>query len=235
MTLRVAVVRFPGSNADWDALYALRDVLGYRARYVFHKERELGPTDAVVIPGGFSYGDYLRPGAIARFSPIMEAVVRFADAGGPLLGICNGFQVLTEVGLLPGALTRNRGLRFVCRDVWIRVEAEGAFTAGLRGEHLRMPVAHADGRYHCDAATWHRLREEGRVALRYVDARGRASEAANPNGSLDNVAGLYGGPRRNVLGMMPHPERACEPLLGSADGLRLLGAVARFLEQGGPP
>ncbi len=232
VTHRIAVVQLPGSNADWDALHALRDVLGLRAGYVFHKERRLGDVDAVVVPGGFSYGDYLRPGAIARFSPIMEAVVAFAKAGGPVLGICNGFQILTEVGLLPGALTRNQHLRFECRDVWLRVESEGAFTGGLKGRRLRMPIAHADGRYHCDRETWERLLAEDRVALRYVDESGEATEAANPNGSLGNVAGIYGGPRRNVLGMMPHPERACERLLGSDDGRLLLQAMVEFVRKG---
>jgi phosphoribosylformylglycinamidine synthase I len=232
--MKVAVVVFPGSNADWDALHAVRDVLGADARYVFHKEPRLGSVDAVVIPGGFSYGDYLRCGAIARFSPIAGSIQRFAADGGPVLGICNGFQVLTEMGLLPGALTRNAHLRFECRDVWVRVDAEGPFTSAIeKGTVLRLPIAHAEGRYHCDAETLARLEGEGRVAFRYASPDGTADEAANPNGSLANIAGIYG-EQRNVLGLMPHPERASEAILGDDDGLRLFESLRAHLSAGAP-
>lgn len=227
--MKVAVVVFPGSNADWDALHTVRDVLGVEAGYVFHKETELGSVDAIIIPGGFSYGDYLRAGAIARFSPIAPAIVKFAEAGGPVLGICNGFQVLTELGLLPGALTRNRHLRFECRDLWLRVEGGGPFTNRLeQGTVLRLPISHAEGRYQCDAATLAELDESERIAFRYCTPDGVVvdDEATNPNGSVANIAGVYNA-ERNVLGLMPHPERAAEAILGNDDGLRIF----RCLEQ----
>ena len=241
--MRVAVIQFPGSNADWDALHAVRDVAGFDAGYVFHKESELGDADAVIVPGGFSYGDYLRPGAIAHFSPIVPALKRFAERGGPVLGICNGFQILAEIGLLPGALTRNAHLRFECRDVHLRVEARGPFTGGIpEGTVLRVPIAHADGRYHCDEATRAALEAKGQIAFRYCFADGRVPEGTeergpdglpiNPNGSLDAIAGIYD-ERGNVLGMMPHPERASEAILGSADGLRLFESLAAHLKDGG--
>jgi phosphoribosylformylglycinamidine synthase len=221
--LKIAVVRFPGSNADWDALHAARDVLGEDADYVFHKNTSLGGADAVLIPGGFSYGDYLRPGAIACFSPIVAAIREFAERGGPILGICNGFQVLTELGLLPGALTRNQQLRFECRDVYCRVEGDGPFTHTIgSGRVLRLPIAHADGRYQCDSATLSALEAEGRVAFRYCTEEGTVDDRfpANPNGSMANIAGIYN-EAKNVLGMMPHPERAAERILGNDDGLSL--------------
>jgi len=229
--LKIAVVRFPGSNADWDALHAVRDVLGADAGYVWHKDDSLGDATAVVIPGGFSYGDYLRPGAIACFSPIVDAIRAFADRGGPILGICNGFQVLTELGLLPGALTRNQQLRFECRDVFCRIDGEGPFTGAIgRGEVLRLPIAHADGRYQCDDETLAALEKDGRVAFRYCTAEGDVDDAfpANPNGSLANIAGIYN-EAKNVLGMMPHPERASEEILGNDDGLRLFTSLRSHL------
>lgn len=229
--LKVAVVVFPGSNADFDALRALRDVLGVDARSVFHKERELGEVDAVVLPGGFSYGDYLRSGAIARFSPIAESIRAFADRGGPVLGICNGFQILTELGLLPGALTRNAHLRFECRDVWVRVEGGGPFTHAIeQGTVLRLPVAHAEGRYHCDAETLARLEADERIAFRYCAPDGTidGDPSININGSVGNIAGVYN-EARNVLGLMPHPERASEAILGNDDGLRLFTCLRDHL------
>jgi phosphoribosylformylglycinamidine synthase len=232
--VKVAVVVFPGSNADFDALHALRDVLGVEARYVFHKESELGDADAVVLPGGFSYGDYLRCGAIARFSPITPAIRRFAERGAPVLGICNGFQILTELGLLPGALTRNAHLRFECRDVWVRVEGGGAFTHALPpGTVLRLPVAHAEGRYQCDADTLRMLEDDERIALRYSAPDGAldGDPAINVNGSIANIAGIYN-ERRNVLGLMPHPERMSEALHGCDDGRKLFAALVETVAAG---
>jgi len=224
--MRAAVVQFPGSNADFDAWHTLRHVVGVATEYVFHKSAALpAGVDLVVLPGGFSYGDYLRCGAIAALSPVMSAVRAHVDRGGLVLGICNGFQVLTESKILPGALTRNAHLRFECRDVTLRCDADGPFTQELRGRALRLPIAHAEGRYHADDATLARLERERLVAFRYVD--GDTAGPANPNGSLHDIAGLYGGPRRNVLGLMPHPERASEALLGSADGRLLFQSVVR--------
>ena len=221
----IAVLRFPGSNCDDDTRHAFASVLDAQARFVWHTERDLGAADAVVVPGGFSYGDYLRSGALAAHSPVMEAVRAFARRGGPVLGICNGFQILTEAGLLPGALAQNDGLRFECRDVHVRIEALTPFTAGYgAGAVLRLPIAHHEGRYVADDATLERLEGEGRVALRYVRADGVRDPGANPNGSLHAIAGIVDA-RGTVLGMMPHPERALEPLLGSSDGHRLLQAV----------
>jgi phosphoribosylformylglycinamidine synthase len=229
--MRVAVVQFPGSNADWDALHAVRDVLGADAWYVFHKQPSLGDVDAVVIPGGFSYGDYLRAGAIAGFSPIVSSIREFAGRGGPVLGICNGFQILTEMGLLPGALTRNVHLRFECRDVYVRVEAEGPFTSMGKGTVLRLPVAHADGRYHITEADLEELERNEQIAFRYSTRRGApppSGSDANPNGSVGDIAGVYNR-QKNVLGMMPHPERASEAILGNDDGLTLFKSLRRHL------
>jgi phosphoribosylformylglycinamidine synthase len=200
-----------------------RDVLGEDARYVFHKETSLGGADAVIVPGGFSYGDYLRAGAISCFSPIAPALREFAERGGPVLGICNGFQILTELRLLPGVLMRNKHLRFECRDVHIKVESAGPFTPKL-GQVLRLPIAHAEGRYQCDAATLAELRAHGQIAFRYCDAQGRVGIEPTVNGSLEEIAGVYNR-KKNVLGLMPHPERASEAMLGSADGLTLFRAL----------
>lgn len=229
--VRVAVIQFPGSNADWDALHIARDVLRADARYVFHKETSLGGADAVIVPGGFSYGDYLRSGAIACFSPIVGSLREFAARGGPVLGICNGFQILTELGLLPGALTRNAHLRFECRDVYLRVEGRGPFTTSIReGSVLRMPIAHAEGRYSCDQDALARLERSGRIAFRYCQPNGAiaAGMSHNPNGSLADIAGIYN-EAGNVLGLMPHPERASEALLGSADGFQLFLSLRAHL------
>lgn len=218
--MKVGVVRFPGSNSDLDVYRAVTEGLGVEAVYLWHRSRDLEGCDVVVLPGGFAYGDYLRAGAIARFSPIMQEVTRFAEAGGPVLGICNGFQVLCEAHLLPGALARNRGLRFRSHAVTVRVEtADTPFTrAYARGQLLTVPVAHGEGRFVADAETLDRLEGEDRVVFRYVDAAGEATPAANPNGSERNVAGVCND-RRNVVGVMPHPERASLPFLGSTDGL----------------
>jgi phosphoribosylformylglycinamidine synthase I len=228
--MRVAVVQFPGSNADWDALHAVRDVVGADAWYAFHKEASLGDADAVVIPGGFSYGDYLRAGAIARFSPIVRSIREFAGRGGPVLGICNGFQILTEMELLPGALTRNAHLRFECRDIYLRVENEGPFTDMGIGRVLRLPIAHADGRYHTTEEGLAELERNDQIAFRYSTREGDApnGSSANPNGSIGDIAGVYNR-EKNVLGMMPHPERASEIILGNDDGLTLFNSLRRHL------
>lgn len=228
--LRCAIVVFPGSNCDVDARRALREVLGYEARYVWHTERDLSGFDAVVLPGGFSYGDALRGGALARLSPVMEAVAAFAERGGPVLGICNGMQVLCEARLLPGALHRNRDLRFHCHPVHVRVEDAGTpFTAACRpGEVLRLPVAHGEGCYLLPPREREALERRRQVIFRYVAASGEVDDAANPNGSVAGIAGVCNA-ARNVVGLMPHPERAVEPLLGSADGRGVLSSVARWL------
>jgi len=221
----LAVLRFPGSNCDDDARHALERATGAQVDFVWHTETDLGGARGVVVPGGFSYGDYLRSGALAAQSPVMQAVRSFAERGGPVLGICNGFQVLTEAGLLPGALARNEGLAFVCRTVTVRVERDDLpLLAGLRrGQYLRLPVAHHDGRYVADAATLASLEAAGRIVLRYLSAD---AAGGNPNGAMHDVAGIVN-ERGNVLGMMPHPERAAEALLGGEDGLPLLRAFAR--------
>lgn len=222
--MKAGVIVFPGSNCDRDAYYALRDVLGYAVDYLWHDEaRDLGDYGLVVVPGGFSYGDYLRPGAIARFARVMDSLRAYAERGGRVLGVCNGFQILCEAGLLPGALTRNLGLKFRCMPVHIRVEnANTPFTRRYRqGEVLRIPIAHGDGRYVCDEATLQQLRANGQIIFRYCSPTGELDAAYNPNGSVDHIAGVANA-QFNVLGMMPHPERACELLLGSDDGRRLL-------------
>jgi phosphoribosylformylglycinamidine synthase I len=225
--MRAAVVLFPGSNADVEMLHAL-ELVGIDAVRAWHKDHELPPqVDLVAIPGGFAYGDYLRAGAICKASALVPAIRRHAERGGLVLGVCNGFQVLTEIGLLPGALTRNAHLRFECRDVYLKVDARGPFTDGYSGP-LRVPIAHGEGRYHADPSTLAALESEQRIAFRYADADGRVAPEANPNGSIAAIAGIYGGPQRNVLGLMPHPERASEPFVGSADGRELFESVVRF-------
>ncbi len=229
--MRVGIVTFPGSNCDYDAYHAVVDGLGERAEYVWHKETSLGGVDVVVLPGGFSYGDYLRCGAIARFSPVMQAVAEHARRGAPVLAICNGFQIACEAGLLPGALLRNASLKYVCEWRTLRVEtADSPFTARYAaGELVRVPIAHGEGRFVADAESLDRLEGEGLVAFRYVDERGAPGDEGNPNGSMRHIAGILS-PGRNVLGMMPHPERAVDALVGGEDGLRvfesLLSAVA---------
>jgi phosphoribosylformylglycinamidine synthase len=224
--MKFGIVTFPGSNCDYDAFQAVTDVLGEEATYLWHKDHDLQGSDVVILPGGFSYGDYLRAGAIARFSPIMREVVAHAKGGGPVLGICNGFQIACEAGLLPGALMRNSHLQFVSAEVRIRVENADTMFTNLyeRGEVLTMPVAHGDGRYVAPAGMLEELEGEGRVVFRYADAQGNISGEANPNGSERNIAGIVS-ESGNVLGMMPHPERACSPLLGSDDGVRLLESI----------
>jgi phosphoribosylformylglycinamidine synthase len=217
--MNVAVLQFPGSNCDQDVVHVVRNVLGHSARLLWHKQPSLGAVDTVVVPGGFAYGDYLRTGAIARFSPVMEAVQAFAANGGLVLGICNGFQILCEAGLLPGALIRNRSLQFHCEHIFLKTAtADSPFTNRIPPDKLmRLPIAHGEGCYFADEATLARLKANNQILWRYVDAQGEATEAANPNGSLDSIAGICN-EARNVAGLMPHPERASEAILGCADG-----------------
>ncbi len=228
--MNFAVLQFPGSNCDQDVVHVLRNVLGHSVEMLWHKEPSLGAADAVVVPGGFSYGDYLRTGAIARFSPVMEAVQRFAAEGGLVLGICNGFQILCEAGLLPGALIRNRSLQFRCEHIFLKTATtESPFTSRIPPDKLlRLPIAHGEGCYFADPETLARLKANNQVLWRYVNAQGEATEAANPNGALDNIAGICS-EGRNVAGLMPHPERASESILGSADGRLIFESIIQAL------
>jgi len=224
--MKIGVVVFPGSNGDHDAWYAVAGNLGQKAEYIWHDAATLGDVDAVILPGGFAYGDYLRCGAIAKFSPVMQAVKAFAREGGPVLGICNGFQILTESGLLPGALVKNNGLRFVCRTVALRVETTNSplLCAAEKGSILHVPIAHGQGCYVADERTVAELEAEDRVAFRYVE---------NPNGSIHDIAGILNR-ERNVMGMMPHPERAADPLMRSTDGLAVLHSIVQSVQSRSP-
>jgi phosphoribosylformylglycinamidine synthase len=226
--MKFAVVVFPGSNSDRDAWYAAGQVIGEQAELVWHKDTDLAGADAVILPGGFAHGDYLRTGAIARFSPIMAAVARFAERGGPVLGICNGFQVLLEAGLLPGAMVRNRGIKFVSRLVPVRVDqTDTPFTrACTAGQVLHLPIAHGEGNYYAAPDVVADLEANRQVIFRYTDDAGHPGEEGNPNGSVNHIAGICNR-ARNVVGLMPHPERACEPSLGSADGRLVLESVVK--------
>ena len=231
--MKFAVIVFPGSNCDHDAFHAAKDVLRQDAEFVWHKETDLRGADAVILPGGFSHGDYLRTGAIARFSPVMNAVKSFAAAGGPVLGICNGFQILLEAGMLPGAMLRNRDLKFHCEHVHVRVEQiDTPFTlACLPKQVLRMPIAHGEGNYFTTPDELRRLEQNRQIVFRYVNAQGVVTDEANPNGALESIAGICN-EQRNVVGLMPHPERACELSLGSADGRVMFESVIAALNQG---
>lgn len=228
--MKFAVVVFPGSNCEADCFHIVKDLLGCDADYVWHKETDLKGADAVILPGGFAYGDYLRAGALARFSPVMDAVADFARGGGPVLGICNGFQVLLEAGLLPGAVRVNRGLRYVCRDVFLRVEnEETAFTRLYeRGAVVRMPIGHMEGNYTAPPDVLERLERERRVVFRYCDERGRVTDSANPNGAADNIAGIANR-EGNVVGLMPHPDRCSEGILGNDAGRKMFESVVHAL------
>ena len=228
--MNFAIIVFPGSNCDHDAYHAAKHVLGQDAEFVWHKETSLKSADVVILPGGFSHGDYLRTGAIARFSPIMGAVTEFAGQGGPVLGICNGFQILLEAGMLPGAMLRNRDLKFHCEHVHVRVEqTETPFTQrAVRGQVLKIPIAHGEGNYYADAETIRDLESSGRVVFRYCDSGGQVTPESNPNGATNNIAGICNA-ARNIVGLMPHPERACEDALGSVDGLVLFESVVSSL------
>ena len=228
--MKFGVVVFPGSNCDQDCYHVLGDVLKRPVTWIWHKDTDLAGCDAVILPGGFSYGDYLRAGSIARFSPVMKAVEKFAKGGGILLGICNGFQILLEAGLLPGVMLRNRSLKFMCQDVFLRVENNNTpFTLQyLENQVVRMPIAHADGNYYVDQETLSRLEKNGQIVFRYCTARGEITDEANPNGSLSHIAGICN-EEGNILGMMPHPERVAESILGGEDGFTLFESMARFL------
>ena len=229
--MKVAVVVFPGSNCDHDAYHAAKDVLGQDAEYIWHKDTDLKGADVVILPGGFAHGDYLRTGAMARFSPIMQAIRAFAGTGGPVVGICNGFQILLEAGLLPGAMLRNRSLKYQCEYVHVRVEqTDTPFTRGaLVGQVLRIPIGHGEGNYFAPPEMLTAIEANRQVVLRYTDPDGRVGDAWNPNGSVNGIAGVCN-ERRNVVGMMPHPERACEALLGGTDGLVILQSILRGAE-----
>ena len=229
--MKFGVVTFPGSNCDYDAFHAVTEILGEEAVYLWHKDHDLQGSDVIILPGGFSYGDYLRAGAIARFSPIMQEVIAHAKGGAPVIAICNGFQIACEAGLLPGALMRNANLQFISAQLIVRVEtADTLFTNRYeRGDLLRIPVAHGEGRYVAAPEVLDALEGDGRVVFRYADAAGNITADANPNGSERNIAGLVS-ESGNVLGMMPHPERACSNLVGSSDGVRLLESILARVE-----
>jgi phosphoribosylformylglycinamidine synthase len=228
--MKFGVIIFPGSNCDQDSYHAAITATGQEAAFLWHESHDLQNSDAIIVPGGFAYGDYLRTGAIARFAPIMEQVAKFARSGGLVIGICNGFQILCEAGLLPGALMRNAGLKYVCKFVDLRVEnTETPFTNACRqGEVLRIPVGHMEGNYYCDAATLETLKRENRIVFRYSTPDGQITPQANPNGSLDNIAGICS-EGRNVMGMMPHPDRSSEAMLGSDDGVKIFKSMAAAL------
>ncbi|MBI2998045.1 MAG: phosphoribosylformylglycinamidine synthase subunit PurQ [Deltaproteobacteria bacterium] len=230
--MRWGVIVFPGSCDEQDVYDCLKHVLGQKVEFLWHRDNLQADFDCLVLPGGFSYGDYLRAGAVARFSPIMRGVVEYASRGGLVVGICNGFQILCEAGLLPGVLTRNASLQFVCRHVYLRLEeTDTPFTcAGKKGQVLKLPVKHGEGCYYADPTTLERLRQNRQILFRYVDAKGRTSAAANPNGSLDDIAGICN-EGRNVFGMMPHPEDATEKILGSDDGLKIFSSIAAAGEE----
>jgi phosphoribosylformylglycinamidine synthase I len=230
MQMKFGVLVFPGSNCDHDTYHVISDVIGQPVTFLWHESSDLEHCDAILAPGGFAYGDYLRTGAIAHFAPIMQSVKKFAASGGLVLGICNGFQILAESGLLPGALMRNAGLKYICKHVHLRVEtSDSPFTNALReGEILMVPIGHMEGNYFCDEATLKQLESQHRIAFRYASAAGEITPEANPNGSLGNIAGILN-EGRNVLGMMPHPDRSSEALLGSADGMRIFQSMVAAL------
>lgn len=233
--MKFGVVTFPGSNCDYDAYAAIKFVVGQHVEFLWHQSEDLQGCDIIVLPGGFSYGDYLRAGAIARFSPIMRQVIKFARSGGMVMGICNGFQVLTESGLLPGALIRNSHLRFSCKHVYLRVESnDSPFTCDCaKGELLKIPIAHGEGNYYNFVGDIQQLEDSGLVLFRYVDASGKSTPEANPNGSINNIAGIRNA-EGNILGLMPHPERAMEDVLGSSDGRKVFESVVSYCQTGKP-
>ena len=227
MKPKFGVVVFPGSNCDHDAYYSLKKILGYQAEFLWHKEKDLKRSDVIILPGGFSYGDYLRTGAIARFSPIMDSVFRFAENSGVVIGICNGFQILLEIGLLPGVMIKNESLKFVCKDVHLSIEnRDNIFTKSIKQNILKIPIAHGDGNYFTDETTLKELEKNDQILFRYVSSDGKVDSESNPNGSYMNIAGIMN-KRKNVMGLMPHPERCCNPLLGNIDGSLIFRSVAQ--------
>ncbi|MBA1336698.1 MAG: Phosphoribosylformylglycinamidine synthase, glutamine amidotransferase subunit [Firmicutes bacterium] len=232
--MKFGVVVFPGSNCDIDCYHALRDVMGQPTEYIWHKDRDLSGFDCIVLPGGFSYGDYLRCGAIARFSPVMDKVIEFADRGKPVIGICNGFQILTEAGLLPGTLLRNQNMKFICETISVKVENANTPFTNLceEGQVLNIPIAHGDGNYFVDDSTLEEMQVNGQIVFRYCGPDGQVIEGRNPNGSLKNIAGVCN-KKRNVLGMMPHPERCMERILNNEDGVIIFKSIINYLEGGG--
>lgn len=231
MKPKFGVVVFPGSNCDYDAFYAMKKVLGYDAEFLWHKEKDLKNSDIIILPGGFSYGDYLRTGAIARFSPIMDMVYSFAENGGTVIGICNGFQILLEIGLLPGVMLQNESLKFVCKDIYLSVENKDTiFTKDIKQDIIKIPIKHGEGNYFADEETLSSLEENNQILFKYVSAKGEATPEFNPNGSLNSIAGIAN-KRKNVMGMMPHPENACDPILGKTDGALLFKSVAKNIFQ----
>ena len=231
--MRFGVVVFPGSNCDYDAYWVGKEVLQQDAKFLWHRDKSLSSCDCVILPGGFSYGDYLRTGAVARFSPIMKSVIDFAGEGGLVIGICNGFQVLLEAGLLPGAMLRNRGLRFICKYLYLRVENEKTpFTCFCKkGQVLEVPIAHGDGNYYISDEGLEELKRNDQIALRYCNTQGKITDEANPNGSKYNIAGICNR-EKNVLGMMPHPERCSEEILGSGDGISIFRSIIQTFAEG---
>ncbi|MCP5061908.1 MAG: phosphoribosylformylglycinamidine synthase subunit PurQ [Ignavibacteriae bacterium] len=230
MNPKFGIVEFPGSNCDHDAYYAVKKVLGYDAEFLWHKETSIKNSDVIILPGGFSYGDYLRTGAIAQFSPVMEEVVKFANNGGIVIGICNGFQVLLELGLLPGVMIQNEKLKFICKDVFLKVNSrETNFTNKIDKEIIKIPIAHGEGNYFADDETLKSLKDNNQIVFEYVNENGEISEESNPNGSKLNIAGIIN-KQGNVLGMMPHPERACDSILGNMDGQQIFNSIVSNLE-----
>ncbi len=229
MKPKFGVVVFPGSNCDHDAYYAMKKVLNYDAEFLWHKETDIKGCDVIILPGGFSYGDYLRTGAIARFSPIMNSVIDFANKGGIVIGICNGFQILSEAGLLPGVLLKNKGIKFVCKDSYLKVENKSSvFTQHIDQDVIKIPIKHGDGNFFVDEDTFKRLKDNDQIAFRYATEKGEIIDDVNPNGAISNIAGVLN-EKKNVLGMMPHPENACDPILRKTDGQLIFKSIAESI------
>jgi phosphoribosylformylglycinamidine synthase subunit PurQ / glutaminase len=227
MKPKFGVVVFPGSNCDHDAFYAVKKVLGFEAEFLWHKEKDLKHSDVIILPGGFSYGDYLRTGAIARFSPIMESVYNFAEKGGTVIGICNGFQILLEIGLLPGIMIQNESLKFVCKDIYLTIEnSDTIFTNRIARDRIKIPIKHGEGNYFIDDDSLKELETNNQILFRYCSTSGEVSDKFNPNGTLNNIAGIIN-KNKNVMGMMPHPENACDPILGKTDGALIFSSIAQ--------
>ncbi|MDH4127725.1 MAG: phosphoribosylformylglycinamidine synthase subunit PurQ [Spirochaetota bacterium] len=230
--MKYAVVTFPGSNCDWDTYYAVKDVMKEEVDMLWHGDNELGKYDCIILPGGFSYGDYLRAGAIAKFSPLMKEIINYANAGGLIIGICNGFQILLETNLLPGAMLQNKNVHFICKQVYVKLNNSNTpFTNAInKNDVLNIPIAHMDGNYYCDIKTYKELEENGQILFKYSDSNGNISDNANPNGSLANIAGICNA-KKNVFGLMPHPERAVEKILGSEDGKKIFLSIRNHILQ----